>query len=308
LRHHVAARIDINRANCRILLEESLDHFGFDFSAKPDFPSSLAGLLGMRHDDPGKDFTMNDQMASTEITALQPTALIFREDAYQNTAEANVLAVVNGMLVLDRTVFYAASGGQPADHGAIRRSDGATVAISDVRYLDPAKTRIGHALPEGALAEGWDGSKVTLTLDMARRMKLMRMHSALHLLSVVLPYPVTGGAVGVDDGRLDFDIPDAGLDREDIAARLNALISKNAAITDRLISEAELDANPGLVKTMSVQPPRGTGTVRLIEIAGLDLQPCGGTHVRNTREIGAMQVTSIEKKGKLNRRVRIAFA
>ena len=136
----------------------------------------------------------------------------------------------------------------------------------------------------------------------------MRMHSALHLLSVVLPYPVTGGAVNEADGRLDFDLPEAGLDRDAIAAELNALIARDAPIRDRWITEAELDANPGLVKTLSVQPPRGAGRIRLVEIEGLDLQPCGGTHVRRTGEIGPMVVTAIEKKGKINRRVRIAFA
>lgn len=240
--------------------------------------------------------------------ALPATELLFRQDAYRMEATAQVIGVESGMLVLDRTVFYAASGGQPADFGTITRGDGTSLAISDVRYLDAAKTRIGHRLPDGADENGWLGASVTLVLDHERRLRLMRMHSALHLLSVVLPYPVTGGAVGADDGRLDFDIPDAGLDKDDLSEKLNALIAQNADIRDRQITEAELDANPGLVKTMSVQPPRGTGVVRLVEIAGLDLQPCGGTHVRNTGEIGRMAVTSIEKKGKLNRRVRIAFA
>ena len=135
----------------------------------------------------------------------------------------------------------------------------------------------------------------------------MRMHTALHLLSAVLPYAVTGGSVGDGDGRLDFDIPDAGLDKEAITAKLNEMIASNAAVTSRWINDAELEANPGLVKTMSVKPPMGTGSVRLIEIAGLDLQPCGGTHVRSTAEIGPVQVTGIEKKGKQNRRVRIAL-
>lgn len=152
------------------------------------------------------------------------------------------------------------------------------------------------------------GQRVGLRLDWARRERLMRIHTALHLLSVVLPYPVTGGAVNVDDGRLDFDIPDAGLDRQAIEDELNRLIATDAVVSDRWIAEEELDRNPSLVKTLSVQPPRGTGTIRLVEIAGLDLQPCGGTHVRRTGEIGRMAVTNIEKKGKINRRVRIGFA
>lgn len=245
---------------------------------------------------------------ATEITSAFPaTRMIFRDDAYAKEAEATILGAAGDFLLLDATLFYAASGGQPADHGTIALASGEKLPITEVRFLDPAKTRIGHALPPG-LAAGLTGQKVRLALDWERRHRLMRVHTALHLLSVVLPYPVTGGAVNADDGRLDFDIPEAGLDREAIETELNRLIATDAAVTDRLIAEAELDANPGLVKTMSVQPPRGTGTVRLVEIAGLDLQPCGGTHVRKTGEIGRMAVTAIEKKGKMNRRVRIAFA
>jgi misacylated tRNA(Ala) deacylase len=133
----------------------------------------------------------------------------------------------------------------------------------------------------------------------------MRVHTALHLLSVALPYPVTGGSIGDGEGRLDFDIPDAGLDRDAINAALKTMIDADAPVTERWITDAELDANPALVKTLSVQPPRGSGRIRLVEIAGLDLQPCGGTHVRSTGEIGAVTVTQIEKKGKINRRVRI---
>ena len=136
----------------------------------------------------------------------------------------------------------------------------------------------------------------------------MRAHTALHLLSVVLPYPVTGGAVGDGEGRLDFDIQDAGLDKAELTEKLNALIAQDASISERWITDEELEANPGLVKTMSVKPPRGSGRVRLVEIAGIDLQPCGGTHVRRTGEIGAATVTDIEKKGKQNRRVRISLA
>jgi misacylated tRNA(Ala) deacylase len=136
----------------------------------------------------------------------------------------------------------------------------------------------------------------------------MRMHTALHLLSAVLPYPVTGGAVGDTDGRLDFDIPEAGLDKEEITRKLAQMIAAGAEVRSRWISDAELEAAPGLVKTMSVKPPIGTGRVRLVEIIGYDLQPCGGTHVRTTNEIGDVRVTQIEKKGRQNRRVRIAFA
>lgn len=241
------------------------------------------------------------------LPAFPATELLFRDDAYRTTAEGKVIGIHNGMLVLDQTLFYPSSGGQPSDAGTLARADGVRFAIGEMKYLDPAKTIVGIALPPDADG-AWLGAGVSMTLDMDRRLKLMRMHSALHLLSVALPYAVTGGSVGTEDGRLDFDIPDAGLSKEEITANLNAMIEKNAEITDRWITDAELDANPGLVKTMKVQPPRGAGRVRLVEIAGIDLQPCGGTHVRNTREIGPMVVTNIEKKGKQNRRVRIAFA
>ena len=142
------------------------------------------------------------------------------------------------------------------------------------------------------------GDTVKAAIDWPPRHARMRMHTALHLLSAVLPYPVTGGSVGEAESRLDFDIPEAGLDKDAITAKLAEMIATDAAVTSRWITDAELEANPGLVKTMSVKPPMGTGRVRLIEIAGLDLQPCGGTHVRSTAEIGAVRVTQIEKKGK----------
>ena len=234
------------------------------------------------------------------------TDLVFRADPYATTVDARVLAHDEKGIILDRTVFYATSGGQPGDNGHLTRSDGTTLALTTAVFVDPAKTIIAHVPAPGGVLPAI-GETVTLTIDWAPRHRRMRMHTALHLLSVVLPYPVTGGAIGEADSRLDFDIPDAGLDKDAITEKLNDLIGKDAEVTDRLISEAELDANPGLVKTMSVQPPRGTGTIRLVEIAGLDLQPCGGTHVRRTGEIGRMVVTQIEKKGKQNRRVRVAF-
>jgi misacylated tRNA(Ala) deacylase len=151
------------------------------------------------------------------------------------------------------------------------------------------------------------GDSLTAEIDWDKRHARMRMHTALHLLSAVLPYAVTGGSVGDRESRLDFDIPEAGLDKDAITAKVTEMIASNAAVSSRWITDAELESNPSLVKTMSVKPPMGTGRVRLIEIAGLDLQPCGGTHVRATGEIGAVRVTQIEKKGKQNRRVRLAL-
>ena len=236
-----------------------------------------------------------------------PTDCLFRDDSYLRDCQARVLAVTDqGGIVLDRTVFYANSGGQPGDSGTLTTADGARVPIGNAIYIDAAKTEIAHVPAPGSHALKV-GDAVTAAIDWDKRYARMRMHTALHLLSAVLPYAVTGGSVGESESRLDFDIPEAGLDKDAITARVNEMIASNAAVTSRWISDEELAANPGLVKTMSVKPPIGTGRVRLIEIANLDLQPCGGTHVRALKEIGAVRVTQIEKKGKQNRRVRLAL-
>jgi misacylated tRNA(Ala) deacylase len=236
------------------------------------------------------------------------TDCLFREDSYLKQCGARVAAVTeSGGIVLDRTVFYAASGGQGGDRGWLRTAEGGTIGIENAGYMDPEKTEIAH-LPAGGASRLEVGEPVEATIDWDLRYARMRMHTALHLLSAVLPYPVTGGAVGDRDGRLDFDIPEAGLDKEEITARLAEMIAADAEVRARWITDAELVAKPELIRTMSVKPPMGTGRVRLIEIVGYDLQPCGGTHVRSTREIGDVRVMQIEKKGRQNRRVRIAFA
>jgi misacylated tRNA(Ala) deacylase len=237
-----------------------------------------------------------------------PTECLFRDDSYLQRCEARVVAVTEqGGIVLDRTVFYATSGGQPGDSGTLTAADGVAVPIATAVYTDQAKSEIAHVPTPGAPALKV-GDTVTAAIDWDKRHARMRMHTALHLLSAALPYAVTGGSVGESESRLDFDIPEAGLDKEAIAAKVNEMIAGDAAVSSRWISDQELAANPGLVKTMSVKPPMGTGRVRLIEIEGLDLQPCGGTHVRATGEIGKVAVTGIEKKGKQNRRVRLALA
>ena len=234
------------------------------------------------------------------------TDCLFREDSYLKSCEASVVGLTyQGGIVLDRTVFYATSGGQPGDTGAMT-AGGVRIPIESAVYTDPAKTEIAHVPAAGSPTLNI-GDKVTASIDWDKRYARMRMHTALHLLSAVLPYAVTGGSVGDSESRLDFDIPEAGLDKDAITAKVTEMIASNAAVTSRWITDAELEANPGLVKTMSVKPPMGTGRVRLIEIAGLDLQPCGGTHVRATGEIGAARVTQIEKKGKQNRRVRLVL-
>jgi len=236
-----------------------------------------------------------------------PTDCLFREDAYLTSTPATVVGLSDrGGIVVDRTCFYATSGGQPGDSGMLVTTAG-EFPLATAVYNDQLKTEIAHVPAEGVTMPAV-GEAVTLKIDWGPRYRRMRMHTALHLLSAILPYPVTGGAVNEDDSRLDFDIPEAGLDKDEITEKLNAMIATDAEVRSRWITDAELEANPALIKTMAVKPPIGTGRVRLIEIVGLDLQPCGGTHVRRTAEIGAVRVTTIEKKGKQNRRVRISFA
>jgi misacylated tRNA(Ala) deacylase len=232
--------------------------------------------------------------------------LIFRADAYVKSCDATVTGVDERGVTLDRTIFYPTGGGQPGDMGALRLADGTSLRVTNAIKGDGPDAVI-HVLEPGATAPAV-GSKVTAEINWDRRHKHMRMHTCLHLLSAVLPYPVTGGQVAEDKGRLDFDIPEAVLDKDAIAAKLNELIVADHQVGMRWITDDELAAQPELVKTMAVKPPSGHGKVRLVEVAGLDLQPCGGTHVARTGEIGRVDVVKIEKKGRINRRVVVAFA
>ena len=235
-----------------------------------------------------------------------PTELLFRDDPYLTSAEATVLAVNDRRgIVLDRTVFYATGGGQPGDTGTLQRADGA-IAIATTVYGD-TKADIVH-VPGDSEALPEPGERLTAVLDWERRHKLMRIHTGLHLLSVVLPFPVTGGQIGTDEGRLDFSIEGEVLAKEEIEEKLNALVAADYPVTTEWITDEELAANPGMVKTMKVKPPVGSGRVRLVRIGDIDLQPCGGTHVRSTAEIGRLGIGKMESKGKQNRRVRIRFA
>ncbi|BAT60426.1 alanine--tRNA ligase [Variibacter gotjawalensis] len=237
------------------------------------------------------------------------TELVFRDDAYARECDATVVGLTDkGGIVLDRTVFYANSGGQPGDTGRLVLAHGSDIQIGTAIFLDQAKSEIAHVPTADGGALPAVGDTVKAVIDWDPRFNRMRIHTALHLLSAALPCPVTGGSIGDAEGRLDFDIPEAGLDKDAISAKLAEMIATNAAVSTRWITDAELEANPGLVKTMAVKPPMGTGRVRLVEIAGLDLQPCGGTHVNAIGEIGAVRVSQIEKKGKQNRRVRLVFA
>jgi misacylated tRNA(Ala) deacylase len=234
------------------------------------------------------------------------TELVFRDDGYARSCSARVVAVNERGIRLDRTVFYPTGGGQPGDSGVLRLADGNVVAIADT-IKGEAADEVLHIPAAGATLPA-PGAEITAEIDWERRHRLMRMHTCLHLLCAVVPGSVTGGSVGDGRGRLDFDVPGASLDKEAIGAGLNKLIAEGHAVASRWIDDAELAAHPELVRTMTVKPPTGTGRVRLLEIAGVDLQPCGGTHVRNTAEIGPVEIGKIENKGRQNRRINLAFA
>lgn len=230
------------------------------------------------------------------------TEEIFRDDAYAKACAATVVQVDAAGIRLDRTVFYPEGGGQPGDTGALTTADGRRVRIADTRKAGDGA--IVHVpAPDGPTLDA--GDAVTAEIDWDRRLKHMRMHSALHLLCAVVTGGVTGGSIGIDKSRLDFDLPDTQLDKERIATELNRLVAEDHPMSARWITDAELQANPELVRTMSVKPPQGTGRVRLMDIPGVDLQPCGGTHVKRTGEIGRLRIGKIENKGRHNRRINI---
>lgn len=232
--------------------------------------------------------------------------LLFRDDAYLKSCDAEVVSVGPEGIRLDRTVFYPEGGGQPGDSGVLRLPDGRELRIADTRkgerhddtLLIPAE---GEALPEA-------GTKVTAEIDWERRYRHMRMHTCMHLLCSLVEGDVTGGQVGAEKSRLDFNLPDGSPDKAWLTAELNRLIQEDHPVTQVWITDDELAAQPELVRTMSVKPPSGAGRVRLLKIEGVDLQPCGGTHVARTGEIGPVEIGKIENKGKQNRRINLRFA
>lgn len=228
------------------------------------------------------------------------TEQLFREDAYSKACEAIVTGSGDAAITLDRTIFYPLGGGQPGDTGEIKW-DGGSARIVDTCYGEDGD--IHHLTDEGTALPA-AGTPVTATLDWDRRYLHMRMHTALHLLGSVLQYGVTGGNISATKSRLDFDMEDP-VNKEQVTADLQALVAANQPVTHRWITAAELEAQPELVRTMSVQPPKGAGQVRLLEIENIDLQPCGGTHLKSTGEVGSIRVGKVEKKGKRNRRVSI---
>lgn len=232
------------------------------------------------------------------------TELMFLQDAYRKEATATVVGhTPEGGILLDQTLFYATSGGQPGDSGVLKW-DGHELEIATAVKTPDGGIALVPSAPEELPPVGTD---VLQVLEWARRHRHMRVHTALHLLSVVIPLPVTGGSIGSEKGRLDFDMPEAPEDKQALSDALNALIDRDLVVSEQWITDAELDANPGLVKTMSVAPPKGAGQIRLVRIGTedeqVDLQPCGGTHVASTGEIGRVRIGKIEKKGKQNRRV-----
>lgn len=228
------------------------------------------------------------------------TEELFREDSYLRECDAVVVAADESAVVLDRTVFYPLGGGQPGDCGTLSWRGG-SAAIVDTRYGEDGAIR--HVLDAGA-TQSAIGEEVHVTLDWQRRYRHMRMHTAMHLLGSVLQYGVTGGNISAEKSRLDFDMAES-VDKEAVSAALQALVAADHSVSCRWISEAELDAQPELVRTMSVQPPRGKGSIRLLEIEGVDLQPCGGTHLNSTAEVGNVRIGKVENKGKHNRRINI---
>jgi len=232
--------------------------------------------------------------------------LLFRDDPYLKSCEAAVTGARENVVELDRTVFYPLGGGQPGDSGALQLADGTRLRVVDARKGADDESVLHCLEPAAALPA--PGTRLTAQIDWQRRHRLMRFHTALHLLGAVVEAPVTGGRIGEDKAHLDFDIGMEKLVKEEIEARINALVDAGHTTRPAWITGAELDARPELVKTMSVAPPRGAGRVRLLEIPGVDLQACGGTHVANTREIGRLAVVRIRSEGKRNKRVTLAFA
>ena len=232
------------------------------------------------------------------------TRLLFREDAYLREAKTQVLGhTAEGGIVVEASIFYATSGGQPGDSGFIYW-EGRKLEIATAVRIEGGLIAL---VPAEAAALPREGTEVVQQIDWTRRYKLMRMHTALHLLSVVIPLPVTGGQIGAERGRLDFMMPEPPVDVAALNTALNALIARDLVVSTSFITDAELEAKPELVKTMSVRPPMGQGQVRLVQIGDIDLQPCGGTHVARTAEIGRVEIGKIENKGKQNRRVNLTL-
>jgi misacylated tRNA(Ala) deacylase len=250
---------------------------------------------------------MNPATTGQTNDAMTMTQALFRDDSRLTECAARVVAVDNGGVILDRTVFYPQGGGQAGDSGVLCLADGSQIEITDARKGGAAGQIVHLAAAAADLSRCVAGTPVTARIDWQRRHRHMRFHTATHLLCALVPHPVDGCSITADYARLDFHMVEP-LDKETLTQGIARFVAGGHPVHQRWISEDELDANPGLVRSMSVQPPRGTGRVRVIEVAGVDVQPCGGTHVANTAEIGAVVVTKIEKKSARTRRVVLGFA
>ncbi|MDH3763484.1 MAG: alanyl-tRNA editing protein [Gammaproteobacteria bacterium] len=233
------------------------------------------------------------------------TQKVFYQDSYQKTLDSEVVEVVDGGVILAATIFYPLGGGQPGDTGRMT-INGRDYTVVDTRYAQD-RNNIVHYLDSDDLSEIQPGDAVGMEIDWQRRHRLMRMHTSMHLVCALISAQATGGAVGETESRLDFDLQGEVVDKEKLTAELNALVAKGIPVSIGTITDEELEQNPGLVRTMSVQPPRGHGSVRTITVEDTDYQPCGGTHVSNTAEIGELLVTGLKNKGKQNKRISIAL-
>jgi len=233
------------------------------------------------------------------------TEKVFYQDSYLKTYHSEVVEVVDGGVILAATIFYPQGGGQPGDTGRLTIG-GRDYRVVDTRYAED-RARIVHRIDGADLGDIRAGDAVDMEIDWQRRHRLMRMHTSMHLICSLIDAQATGGAVGETESRIDFDLQGQVIDKEQLTAALNQLVEQALPVTIGAITDEELDRNPGLVRTMSVQPPRGQGTVRTITIENTDYQPCGGTHVRNTAEIGELLVTGLKNKGKQNKRISMAL-
>jgi len=233
------------------------------------------------------------------------TEKVFYQDSYQKTHQSEVVEVLDRGVILAATIFYPLGGGQPGDTGRLQ-INGREYHVVDTRFAED-RTNIIHFLEEEDLGGIHVGDAVDMEIDWERRHRLMRMHTSMHLVCSLISAQATGGAVGESESRLDFDLQGQVIDKEQLTAELNALVAKAIPVSIGSITDSELEQNPGLVRTMSVQPPRGQGTIRTISIENTDYQPCGGTHVRNTAEIGELLVKSLKNKGKQNKRISLAL-
>jgi len=237
------------------------------------------------------------------------TRAVFHEDSYRTELRSVVKAAGDDWVELDQTIFYPEGGGQPGDYGALSSSAGTVRVVDTIKGETQGVVRhiLASSEPDLPKHHFQVGDELLASIDWERRYKLMRMHTCMHLLGSLIPVPVTGGQVGLEKSRLDFNLGDHLLDKEDLTLRMNTLVAESHELHTGSITESQLDENPGLVRTMSVQPPRGVGDIRMIRVQDVDYQPCGGTHVRNTSEVGKVLIRKIENKGKQNRRVHIVL-